>query len=140
MVESTLARKLGIKPGYKLLIMNAPEGYMGMLGPLPEGAEALTRLPAGAEGTFDLVHVFSHNRADVDRQAAEALRALKPGGLLWFSYPKGSSKVKTDITRDTGWESVTGAGMEIVAQVSIDDTWSAGRFRPSSDIKSRQSR
>src|SRR5436305_14162686 len=137
MAESPLAKKLGIKPGYKLLIMNAPKGYMGMLGPLPEGAEAQARLPAGAEGRFEFVQVFSHNRADVERQAAEALRALRPGGLLWFCYPKGSSGVKTDISRDTGWESVAGAGMEIVAQVSIDDTWSAGRFRPSGDVKSR---
>src|SRR5947208_17042473 len=111
MAESPLAKKLGVKPGYKLLIMNAPEGYMGLLGPRPDGAEVQDGLPAGAEGTFDLVQVFSHNRADVERQAAEALR---PGGLLWFCYPKGSSGVKTDITRDTGWESVAGAGMEIV--------------------------
>jgi hypothetical protein len=138
MADSPLAKKLGIKPGHKLLIMNAPEKYMGMLEPLPEGVDAQTRVPAGGEGTFDFVQAFAHNRADVERQAGEALRALKPGGLLWFSYPKGRSKVKTDITRDVGWESVTGAGMEIVAQVSIDDTWSAGRFRPSGDVKSRK--
>lgn len=139
MAETALAKKLGIKPGYKLLIMNAPPGYMRMLDPLPEGAQMHARLPAGAEGTFDFVQAFSHNRVDVERQAAEALRALRPGGLLWFSYPKGSSKVKTDITRDVGWDSVTGAGMEIVAQVSINETWSAGRFRPPADVKSRKS-
>jgi hypothetical protein len=138
MAGSPLAKKLGIKAGHRVLVMSAPEGYMEMLGPLPEGVEVQVRLPAGADGTFDFVQVFARSRADVDTQAAEALRALRPGGLLWFSYPKGSSKVKTDITRDIGWESVTGAGMEIVAQVSIDDTWSAGRFRPSGDVKSRK--
>ncbi|MFL5732839.1 MAG: class I SAM-dependent methyltransferase [Chloroflexia bacterium] len=138
MADTSPAKKLGIKPGHKLLIMSAPEGYISRLDPLPEGADVFDRLPPGEEGTFDFVHVFAQNRADVERHAPEALQALKPGGLLWFSYPKGSSKVKTDISRDKGWESITGAGMEIIAQVSIDDTWSAGRFRPSADVKSRK--
>ena len=63
--------------------------------------------------------------------------ALKLGGLLWFSYPKKSSKVETDITRDVGWDALGSTGLRPVTQVAIDDTWSALRFRPVVDVKSR---
>jgi hypothetical protein len=59
-----------------------------------------------------------------------AIAALKYDGLLWISYPKRSSKVETDLTRDRGWEVMTEAGLRPVTQVSIDALWSALRFRP----------
>ena len=57
---------------------------------------------------------------------------MQPGQrvLLWLSYPKRSSKVETDLSRDVGWEVVADAGLRPVTQVSIDETWSALRFRP----------
>src|SRR3712207_6025825 len=133
MADTPLAKKLGMKPGHKELVLNAPDGYLQMLAPLPEGAEVATTLGGGA---FDLVQVFVRSKADMDSYAGPALEAVKSGGLLWFSYPKKTSRVKTDINRDVGWDSVTGAGWENIAQVSIDDTWSAGRFRPSSAVNS----
>ena len=126
MAGPNLVGKLGIKPGHKLLIMNAPEGYRAILGALPEGTE----LDSNAGQGFDFVQLFVRNKADVEKLAPEAVRALKTGGLLWFSYPKKSSKVETDISRDVGWEALTRAAMRPVTQVSIDDTWSALRFRP----------
>jgi len=59
------------------------------------------------------------------------MQALKPGGLLWFAYRKKSSKVKTDISRDIIWEGLMSIGIHPVTLISIDDTWSALRFRPS---------
>ncbi len=134
MVDSPLIKKLGIRPGHKLLILNEPEGYVQRLRPLP----ANTEIKTNADGTFDLVQLFVHNKVDIDSHAMTAVRALKPGGVLWFPYPKKSSKVKTDITRDAGWESVYILGSRPVSQVAIDDTWSALRFRPASEVKSRQ--
>jgi hypothetical protein len=130
MAETSLIKKLGIKPGQKILIMNAPEGYIQTLGSLPENAEVQT----SAEGKFDFVQVFVQNKADVDNYATTAMQALKSGGLLWFSYPKKSSKVKTDITRDIGWESVKNVGWRPVTQIAIDEMWSALRFRPESEV------
>jgi hypothetical protein len=132
MAESSLVKKLGMKAGQEMLIMNAPEGYMQMLAVLPEGA----RVKTSAEGTFDFVQVFVYNQADIDGNVTTAIQALKPGGLLWFAYPKKSSGVKTNITRDIGWEGLMAAGMRPVTQIAIDDTWSALRFRPTSEVKS----
>ena len=78
--------------------MNAPEDYIQMLGELPKDADVKT----SPEGTFDFVQLFVRNKEDVDSYAPGAIQATRPGGLLWFSYPKKSSKVKTDITRDVG--------------------------------------
>ena len=83
------------------------------------------------------MQTFVRNKAEVDSSAEKAIAALKPGGLLWFSYPKKGSKVVTDITRDVGWDVLGSAGLRPVTQVAIDDTWSALRFRPIADVKSR---
>jgi hypothetical protein len=134
MADTSLASKLQVKPGMKLLIMNAPDGYLKLLDKLPAGAEVTTN----EDGTFDFVQAFVYNKADIDRLAPKAIRAVKPGGMLWFSYPKKTGKIKTDISRDVGWDMVAKAGWEGVRQIAIDDTWSALRFRPASEIKSRQ--
>ena len=134
MVQSSLSRKLGIKQGHRILVINEPEGYKATLGALPEDVEIET----SASGECDFVQAFVRDKAGIDSLASVAMGALKKGGLLWFSYPKKSSKVKTDITRDTGWDSLREADMRPVSQVSVDDTWSALRFRPVADVKPRR--
>src|SRR5258706_13836666 len=96
MADTPLTKKLLIKPGYSLLILNAPEGYSDMLNPLPDGASIKTT----AAGLFDFVQLFVYSKAEVDKNVKQAIQSLKPGGLLWLCYPKKSSKIKTDITRD----------------------------------------
>jgi len=134
MAETSLAAKLQVKPGAKMLIMNAPQGYTDLLADLPPGAELTT----SGSGTFDFVQVFVYNKADVDRFASQAIKAVKPGGMLWFSYPKKTGKIKTDIHRDIGWDAVNNASWEGVRLISVDDTWSALRVRPTSEIRSRK--
>jgi hypothetical protein len=130
MAGSSLIKKLYIKPGQRIIIINPPPGYLAELGPLPEGVELAER----PEGQFDLVHLFVKNSQELDRLGPIALQAIKYDGLLWISYPKRSSKVETNLTRDVGWDLVKQAGMEAVAQVSIDDIWSATRFRPAGRV------
>jgi hypothetical protein len=132
MAESPLAAKLQIPPGSRLLVVNAPEGYLDRLQPLPEGVE----LVEGEEGAVDAVHLFVRDSAELDRAAPATLRAVKPDGLVWISYPKRASGVETDLTRDVGWETVKGAGLRPVRQVSVDNTWSALRFRPADQVSS----
>ena len=134
-MPSPLAKKLGIKPNQRVLILNAPDGYMELLGEPPEGTQFLD----AADGSVcDVVQAFVGRRADVATFAPQALAALKPKGYLWLTYPKKTSKIKTDISRDEGWDVLHGAGFEGIAIISVDDTWSALRFRPSSDVKSRK--
>lgn len=132
MISSPLTKKLQIKPNQRIVIINPPPGYMEELGPLPEGVE-LAEKPQ-PEGIFDLVHLFVKNSKELNRLAPTALKAVKYDGLLWISYPKRSSKVETDLTRDIGWEIIDRAGLEGVANVSINEVWSALRFRPTDRV------
>jgi hypothetical protein len=125
MSAGSLAKKLQIKPGQRIVVVNAPPGYAGQLGPLPAGALLATRLT----GMFDAVHLFVKSVAELNRLAPKAIRALRQDGLLWIAYPKGASGIKTDINRDIGWEVVHDMGLRPVTQVAIDGTWSALRFR-----------
>jgi len=126
MEVSALARKLRLQPGLRVLILNAPEGYLDRLRPLPEGIE----LAEVAGGEFDFVHLFARNSAELARMAPQALKSIKYDGVLWISYPKKSAGVDTDLSRDVFWTALEEDGLRPVTQVSIDDIWSALRFRP----------
>ena len=126
METNPLIKKLRIQPGQRLLILNAPEGYLSNLGQLPDGVEVKDVL----DGVFDFVQVFVKSITELEKQVPVAIKAVKYDGLLWICYPKQSSGIKTDINRDTGWSVVQKAGLRPVTQVAIDDTWSALRFRP----------
>lgn len=98
------------------MVLHAPDGYRERLTPLSEGVKLVERL----EGAFDFVQVFVRDKTAIDREIAEVLAA-----------------VKTDITRDRGWDAVYAAGWRPVAQIALDDTWSALRFRPRTDVGKR---
>jgi hypothetical protein len=123
---NALAKKLLLKPGYRILLIDAPAGYFDSLSPLPEGVE----MADGPAGSLDFVQLFARNQAELDRRLPDALRAIRPDGILWLCYPKQSARTGADITRDNGWDMARAAGLEPVTQVAIDATWSALRFRP----------
>ena len=133
MTENPLLKKLQLKSALRVLILNAPEGYVASLGPLPNGVAQAD----GQAGTFDFVQLFVRDSAELAAFAPNALAKIKPDGVLWIAYPKQSSKVTTDITRDRGWEPVTAAGLRPVTQIAIDEIWSALRWRPIELVKSR---
>src|SRR5690606_18459382 len=126
MANSALVKKLQIKPNQRMVVVNAPAGYLEDLGSLPAGVELSTR----PEGQYDAVQLFVQNRAQLEELFPAALRALKEDGLFWIAYPKQSSAMETDLNRDEGWEAVYKAGLRAVSSVAIDDTWSAVRLRP----------
>lgn len=70
---------------------------------------------------------------ELDSTGPAALRAVKPGGLLWVCYPKGGVKAGTDLNRDILWERMSKLGLVGVTLVAVDATWSAMRFRPAQD-------
>ena len=128
MPDTPLTKKLVIKPNYRILLLNAPQGYLDNLGTLPAGVTLSTH----GEGPFDLVQLFVHQRAELESKAPTAIQALKPDGLLWLSYPKKTSKVPSDLSREVMWEVLQKFGWQAVTQISIDEIWSALRFRPAS--------
>ena len=133
MADTPLIKKLGIKPKHRVLILNAPEGFAEQLNAvLPEGVELVTS-PTTA-GNSDVVLQFVGNKADVEQNIPKSIQLVKPGGLLWISYPKQSSKVPTDINRDILWKIFPDSEWRPVTQISVDEVWSALRFRPKSEV------
>jgi hypothetical protein len=123
--EKSIAQKLLIKPGRQVLFVNPPEGYFELLGPLPEGVTVLEK----AGEPVDLIQVFVKNRAELEEQLPRLKGLVKPGGLLWVTYYKGTAKVKTDIHRDTINAYAHTLGLEGIAMISVDEDWSALRLK-----------
>jgi hypothetical protein len=121
----SVAAKLGIKPAQSIFLINPPGDYAEMVGGLPPGTTVVRHRPA------DVVHLFASSMVELAEHGAEATAAVKPGGLVWISYPKGGPGLKRDMLRDAieGWQPVT--------QVAIDNTWSAMRFRPDAEVGKR---
>lgn len=120
MSDAALSKKLLIKSGLRVRVLQAPEGFALEL---PEGATSTTR------GGADVVLLFARDTASLSKGVPAAMEALEQGGVLWVAYPKISSGVKTDLTRDVGWSVLEEAGWGGVAIVSVDATWSALRFK-----------
>ena len=99
------AKRMQVKPGQTILVVNAPKDYAQRLGGLPDGARLVTRR---------------------DRARADHVRVFTSG-------------VYTDMTRDRGWDAVTGE-IDAVCQVAVDDTWSALRFNAVADAGRRGER
>ena len=135
MTTTPLLKKMKLKPGQRAAVVNAPDGYVKSLPPLPADVE----LAEDLVGTFDWVQLFVKNQAELAQVIADVRAALKPAGTLWITFPKGSSKIQTDLTRDKGWESLQALDLKWLTLISVDDTWSAFSLRPYKPGEERQS-
>lgn len=126
MAGSSLSKKMKLKPGHRAVIVNAPAGYLKELKPLPTGATLSEKLT----GAFDWIQVFVQNRDELERTVPKAIRCLKPESIIWISFPKRTSKIQTDLTRDKGWESLQEVDMKWITLISVNETWSAFSMRP----------
>jgi hypothetical protein len=123
MADGATAKKLQIKAGMSVLVLNQPAA--DALGALPGEVRVAHR----ASGTFDAVVLFVRDRAAFARDAPKAMKAAKPGALIWVCWPKLSARTAGDLTRDVLFEDAQAVGLRAVTNVSIDDTWSALRFK-----------
>ena len=110
-----LSKKLHLKPGMRVAVVNAPSGFAGALGKT-------------SKAPLDLVLLFALNRKELTKQWQDALMSVNRDGALWVAYPKKSSGIETDLGMGE-WEVTQGSGWNPVAVIAIDDTWSAVRFR-----------
>jgi len=115
-----LASKLGIKPGYSLLVVGAPTGYQSLLHPLPERV-VFTRK---ASERTDLVHFFSSSKSELSQALKQFRAKLKSSSTVWVSWPKKASKVATDITEDTVRDLALPLGFVDVKVCAVTEVWS----------------
>ena len=129
-MATTLTQKLKIAEGDLILPINAPGNYAGTLGTLPRGAAIVSNT-----GRATQLHWFVTNRAQLEKELKGIVRLLKDGMILWIFYPKGTSKIQTDLTREKGWDTLLKVpNLQWLSLIAFDETWSAFASRIKSDV------
>ena len=121
----SLAEKLNVKAGTAVAVLNCPKPPDALLGPIPESASVQLTL----DNPADLVLLFVRNSEELGRHIQSIADKLSPSLSLWVAYPKQSSEIETDLTRDVGWDAMRQLGWGVVSLVSVDETWTAMRFK-----------
>lgn len=129
----SLCQKLQLKAPCHLLLLNAPAHLQNKFE--QDGCTTTASATTNAQDKYDVVQLFVTSKAELDILALQAIRALKAGGILWIAYPKKTSGIKSDLTRDHGWATIKELGYEGVRQIAIDDTWSSLRFKHETERK-----
>jgi hypothetical protein len=116
-----LPRKLGIKPGHRVLLLGAPEGFAL---DLPDGVKLSTR----ASGVADVILAFHLRRAELAKRMPLLRERMQPAAGLWIAWPKRASKVETDLTEDVVRELALANTLVDNKVCAIDETWSGLRL------------
>ena len=129
-MANTISQKLKIQPGDTLLALNEPSEFQKGLNGLPKGVKVVE---SGKD--YNQVHWFVLNRAQMENQMSKVMKLVKPGVIVWVYYPKGTSKLQTDLNRDKGWDCLLAESDKLtwINLISFDDTWSVFGFRAKSD-------
>lgn len=113
-----LAKKLSLKPGLRVWLHLMPAEIRA------EIAEAAITECAAVERGIDAGHIFTTQRAEMERLLAELRHAIDPSGFVWVSWPKKASKVPTDITEDVIRTVALQMGWVDVKVCAVDTVWS----------------
>lgn len=129
-----LLKKLRLKPGMKILTISAPPDFEKTIDAKNEEITTGTSLK-----NYDQVHWFVKTQKEVEAGVPKIKKLLKEDVICWIYYPKGTSKMQTDLTRDKGWESLLKEpGLKWLSLISFDDTWSAFAMRPETETEQKQ--
>ncbi len=118
--ETPLARKLGIKAGSTILVVNPTPNYDQLVAPLPGGVRR-----AHEPGTdVDLYHLFTRTRNELQTLLTRYRSTMRPEGTIWVSWPKKSSGVPSEVTEDVIRDVALPMGLVDVKVCAVDETWS----------------
>jgi hypothetical protein len=125
MAEKTAVQKMMIKAGDTVAFVNAPEGYPGALGTLPDPVTILYEPSLSA----DVMQVFVNSRSDLNQQLAHLKPFVSPGAALWVAFRKGTSKPRPDFNRDDVLAEAQAAGFQNLTLISLDADWANFKFK-----------
>lgn len=120
-----LLKKLGIKPGFYVILQNEPAVYLDWLSPLPEG---VTIIRKSSKDDVDFVHLFVLKRKDFEKDFKVFKKNLRKDGMMWISWPKKSSRVPTDLDENIIREFGLANGLVDVKVCAVDEVWSGLKF------------
>jgi len=133
-MPTSTAQKLKIKEGYTLLTLHAPGNFKDGLAPLPTAVKI-----ASTGKNYNQVHWFVENKAQLDKELDKVLSLIKGDVTCWVYYPKGTSKMQTDLTRDKGWDNLLNhKELTWISLISFDETWSVFGFRKKTEADKKK--
>ena len=115
-----LAAKLGLKERSKVVLVGAPEGYRELLEPLAASVQFSTV----ANGSTDVVQVFTSKRSELSRALVDCRKRLSPQASVWVSCPKKSAGIPSEISEETVRELALPLGFVDVKVCAVDAVWS----------------
>jgi hypothetical protein len=118
--RTTLAKKLGIKEGFKIRLINAPDYYLELFTDMPEGVETLKNKAAKK----NFIHYFERESKSLYKNLPSLKNEIAPDGIIWVSWPKKASKVVTDITENLIREVALSIGLVDIKVCAVDEVWS----------------
>ena len=131
--DTPLTKKLGIKEGFKVLVIEGPAEYRALLAPLP----ASVAFTSTATSSTNLVHVFATKRNSLTRLLPTLRKKLSPEAAIWVSWPKKSSKVATDITEDTIRDVALPLGLVDIKVCAVTEVWSGLKLVVRKELRSQ---
>ncbi len=123
--KTPLAKKLGIKEGFVIKLVNDPPHYLSLFSDFPLEIKYLKK---AEKDSIDFIHLFCKTFDDLENNVASLMSQLKKDGLMWVSWPKQSSKINTDLKREIIRDYVLGIGLVDVKVCAVDDNWSGLKF------------
>src|SRR6476661_100139 len=132
-MATSTAQKLKIKENFSLLTINAPADFRKNIGELPKGVKI-----SNDSKNYNQVHWFVVNKAQMDKELTKVLKLIKDEVTLWIYYPKGTSKLQADLTRDNGLDNLLKHDeLGWISLISFDDTWTTfgARLKTEADKK-----
>jgi len=121
----SLVQKLKIKEEINICTINAPVDFKQKIDPLPAGVSI-----SNDSKSCGQIHWFVQTRTQMEKELTKVLPMLKDDMICWIYYPKGSSKIQTDLTRDKGWDALlANKKLQWLSLISFDETWSAFAMR-----------
>ena len=121
-MDHTVLKKLKFTSAAKNLVINAPEEFIKLVADYGTDIQH-------ESGDYDFILLFASNTSELKSQAGKIVSALRTDGALWVAYPKKTSALSSDLTRDSGWNSFTEQGFKGVSMISIDNDWSCVRLK-----------
>jgi len=123
-IETTLPKKLGIRPGHTVVLLNVPPTVLTELGTHLTQARLVTSMTDDP----DIIHLFVDRKTDLEKQFPLLKKLLPHHAAIWISWPKRGSNMQTDLTEDIIREIGLACGLVDVKVCSVDDTWSGLKF------------
>ncbi|KLT64161.1 YdeI family protein [Pedobacter sp. BMA] len=130
-MENLLLKKLQIKPGYRVKVVDAPESAAAIFGDIPSEVS----LVYGGEGDFNALITFTTAKSTLNRQIEDHLPRINAKTIFWVFYPKKSSKVESDLDLMKTWKELEVYGLSPCASAAVNGTWTGLRLKLSTEVK-----